>query len=109
MRLEIDTHDRSLLFAIMEATSLSTGQRKVIPGVGTIVYGDQPIAKAFGLPQTIELVLTFGTGVTSGVVANWLFRRISGRAVSLRIERREVAIEEGKITRVIEEIIERSE
>jgi hypothetical protein len=65
--------------------------------------------KAFGMAETVELVLAFTTGTVSGLVANWLYGKLKGRSVHLRIEEQEVEIEEGEITRVISRVIERSE
>ena len=61
-----------------------------------------PIRKAFGAPETLELLISFGVGVSSGLVANWLFAKLEGRSeTTLRIEEQEVTLKEDQIKRVI--------
>lgn len=40
-----------------------------------------------GVPETLQLILTFGGGVATGLVANWLYDKLSGRTKKLRIGR----------------------
>jgi len=63
--------------------------------------------KAFGLPETLELILSFGSGVVSSVVASWLYEKLKNRPnTTLRIEEQQVELEEGEIRRVFTRLIE---
>ena len=90
----------------MDGSSLAVGQERSIPGEGILSFEGEQIRKAFGLPQTVELAISFGVGVSSSMVANWLYAKLKGRASRLRIDRREIEIEEGVIKRIIDEHIE---
>lgn len=108
--IEIETHDRALDWALMgNPSSLSVGDQVAVPGGGALVWQGGMIRKAVGIPQVFEFLLTFGAGVSSSMIGTYLYERLKGRATTLRIDRREVMIEEGEITRVIEEHIEKKE
>ena len=112
VRLSVDTADKRLAFDLMGATGpLVSGASVPLPEGATLTYRHTTGRKAFGMAETVELVLAFTTGTGSGLVANWLYGKLKGRRVRLRlrIEEQEVEIEEGEITRVISRAIERSD
>ncbi len=116
MLIEIDTYDGRLdfdLFEISENTTLSVGDQKALPGGFTMTSEGLIIRKAFGFPETVTLVITFTGGFASNIAINllssWLYDKLKGRAETLRIDRREIHIEKGEITRIIEETIRREE
>lgn len=105
--IEIETRDGELVSDLMETSSPLIGQQKSIPGGATVTFKGTLFRKALDLPLTIQLSIGLATAVTASLIANWLSRKIKGRATTLRIDRREVQIEEGEIKRVIEERIEK--
>lgn len=105
--VEIDTHDRQLPFDMLGQKTLGPGVGAEIPGNATITLGEMLVRKSVGIPETLEFALTFGGGVASGLVANWLYEKLRGRAAVLRIDRQVVEIDQGAITRVLTERIER--
>jgi hypothetical protein len=110
IRLTIDTDDRRLAFDLMgNPNRIGSGTVAAIPGEATLTLRTMLVRKGLGLPETLDLLLTFGGGVASGVVANWLYGKLKGRNVRLRIEEHEVEIDEGEIKRVITRIIEKTE
>lgn len=109
IEIEIETHDGELVSDLMETSSPLIGQQKSIPGGAVVTFKGKLTRKALNLPLTIELAIALTSAVISGSIANWLSRKIKGRATTLRIDRREVQIEEGEIKRVIEERIEKKE
>jgi hypothetical protein len=110
MQLEIDTEDRKLGFDLVgTSNSLSPGTKVEIPGSAILTFDGLIGRKAFGFPVTLEFILTFSSGVSAGIVANWLYEKIKGRALKLRIDRTEVQINKGEIERIIFEKIEKSE
>ena len=88
---------------------IGSGTVATIPGEATLTLRSMFVRKAFGAPETLELLLSFGSGVASGVVANWLYGKLKGRNVKLRIEEQEIEIDEGEIKRIISRTIEKSE
>jgi hypothetical protein len=110
LHVEVDTDDHDLAFDLMSRPELlGPGTSTEIPGYATLTVESLTMRKAFGFPETVELALSFGTGVASGLVANWLFAKLRGRTVSLRIERTEVQVNAGEIERIIRETIEQKE
>ena len=83
IRLTIDTDDRWLALQVGAGST-------TVPGDATLTLGESRVRKALDLPETLELVLSFRTGVTIGVAANWIFGKLKGRNVTLRIEEHEV-------------------
>jgi len=84
--------------------------RGTVPGDAELVMGGMRLRKAFGAPETLELAPSFGTGVASGLVANWLYEKLRGcPSITLRIEEQDVELEEGQIKRVLTRLIDRTE
>jgi len=50
-------------------------------------------------------MLIFGTNVAPGLLANWLYEKINGRATKLWMDRIEVQISKSEIEKIITEII----
>ena len=59
------------------------------------------------LPETITILVSLGTSIATNVVSNWLYEKIKERAATLRIDRREIQIDNGEIKRIIEETIQK--
>jgi hypothetical protein len=105
LAIEILTDESGLAFALMgDPASLGPGSRYEIPNSGgaTLVIRHLPRAKADGWPQALDLLLNLGTGVVTGVVANWLWAKLRGRVVRLTIDQTEVSLDdEAQICRVL--------
>ena len=109
MRIEIDTHDRRLSFDLLDnPKTVHASETAEVPGGAKLTFHGLLVRKAFGIPETIEAILTFGGGVASGLVASWLYEKIKGRATSLRIDEIEVRIDKGEIERIIRRTIEKT-
>lgn len=107
MIIEIDTADKQLAFELFgNPESLGPGASIELPVGGTLQLREWRFGKALGAGETLELVLSFGVGVSSSLVANWLWGKLKGRATTLRINRVEVNMQEGEIQRVVSESIE---
>lgn len=110
MRIEIDTEDRQLSSDLMgNSETAQNGQTVNIPGGAKLTLGPLVKRYAVGVPETIEAVLTFGSGVASGLVASWLYDKIKGRATRLRIDETEVEINKGEIEHIIVRKIEKKD
>lgn len=108
MKIEIDTTDRALSSDLVRgAEGVEEGQTVDIPGGAKLTVIALVKRYAVEFPETIEAILTFGSGVASGVVASWLYDKLKGRATTLRIEETEVQIDKGEIQRIISRKIEK--
>lgn len=107
IKIEIHTYAKELIYDLWGKDSLSFGDEVKITDKVKLKYnGTEVFLTAERIPEIIHFILTLGSGVACGLVANWLYGKIKGRDVEkLIIERTEVEIEQGEIKRVIEEKI----
>jgi len=106
IKIEIHTHDRKLLSDILENSSVSMGDETNISDQARIKYDGSYIRKALGFPEIIYLILTFSSGVSAGVIANWLYDKLKKKNIEkLIIDKTEVEINKEEITKIIIEII----
>ena len=107
LMFEIETHDRQLEFDLMgNPASLYQGVALTLPDGSTIAWQPGPLRKAPGLPKILHFILVCGRDVSVGVLASYLYEKLKGRATVLRVDRQEIRIDKGEITRVITEHIE---
>lgn len=107
MQIEIGTSDKQLAFELFgNPNSLGPGASVSLPFGGTLELGEWRFRKALGAGETLDLLLSFGVGVSSSLVASWLWSKVQGRATTLRINRVEVNVHQGEIQRVVAEQIE---
>ena len=106
--IEIDTCDTRLAFDILEKSSarrkdkINIGKNIELECQGTFMRLSE------GAPETIKFVLEISGGITSiTMFAAWLYDKIKNKALKLRIDRTEIDINEGEITRIITEKIEK--
>ena len=86
---------------------MGPGSKTAIPGNAELVMERMLMRKAFGFPETLELLLSFGSGVVSSLVATWLYEKLKNRPnTTVRIEEQEIELDEGQIKRVITRLIE---
>jgi len=106
MEIEIQTHDRSLVFDVLEKKSVSLNDEVEIPGNAKISYKGSLVLKSVGIPETVNFVLTFSSGVVASVVANWIYDKFKNKTEKIKINRREINLDKNEITKIIEESIE---
>ena len=108
LSVEIETSDGNLAFDLLEGQSLS--QKKVIADGITVAFRGEQFSKAADLGKTLELAVSIGgqfvNNAAAGLLAAWLYDKLKGKKVVLRIERRVVQLEKDEIRKVIEEKIE---
>jgi hypothetical protein len=61
-----------------------------------------------GLPEIATLSIEVGSMTAAQLAASWLYDKLKGRTTKLTIERTEVRMEKGEITRIIREKFEES-
>jgi hypothetical protein len=94
----------SFLLGIPRAGELK--QPADVPGIGTFTVLDDTRGDQHGglWDAVLSGVLTFSSGVASGIVANWLWDRIKqGKAKTLEINSRRVTLDLESIKIAIEE------
>lgn len=112
VRAEIETHDKMLGYDLFESKELLRGHtEKSVSEDASVRFEGSIFRKAEGLPEIIELTLIFAKEVVKpiilGIVSAWLYNKMKGRAVTLRIERSEVEIDKGEIEKILMEKIEK--
>ncbi len=83
INIEIETNDRTLVYDIFETNSLSTDQKKSVPGGAVIINKGMLLEKAYFAPEAIELIVSLGVGFISSMFANWLWNKLKGRVVTV--------------------------
>jgi len=106
MYIEIDTKNNQLGYEllnkkIVDGVSLAKGESVEFDGV-SVTYDGTIIRKAVDFPSTVQLVIAFASGVTASYVGTWLYNKVHGKAEKITIDKIEVEIDKGEITKVIE-------
>lgn len=77
------------------------------PAGTTVRYDGQTEFRGADIAPILEFVVQFGAGVTAALVADWIIAKFRGRAEKVKINRREVDLDdEGQVRRVVDEVIE---
>ncbi|NQT25990.1 hypothetical protein HQ585_11585 [candidate division KSB1 bacterium] len=64
------------------------------------------IKKVYGFSEPINMIVYFALGVSAKVAASWLYDKLKDcRSDKITIDRKEIILSEGEITRIIEEKI----
>jgi hypothetical protein len=94
---------------LFESETVNTGTQKEIPGGGTITLDRMTVRKALGIPQIIHIILSsVGGTIAVNMASNYLYDKWKGHKggnIKMSINRREVHLDKGEITKVIEEEI----
>ena len=108
--LEIETNDWEFIMELMGTPNgIQSGSQIKVPG-GAILHFRSIIGrKAFDSSKIFEFTLSFGIGVSAGIVANWLYEKLNGRIPKIRINRSEIHINKGEIEKIIVEEIEKQQ
>lgn len=109
IQVTIETHDNMLLFEMLEVRKTTQGMEKEVDPELKVRWDSTYIRKALGLPEIIRLTLKIGSDIAIGVAAAWLYDKLKGKATKLEIERTEVQIDKGEITRILTEKAKKSD
>lgn len=105
MLIEIDIPGDQLGVAIttaLQAKGASVESSAPPTGVD-ILQVKRIVAKTAGAPEVIQFLLTFGMGIASNLISNWLYDLIKHHAINLRIGGKPVAIDRQSIQKAIDE------
>lgn len=65
-----------------------------------------PAGKGLGSTEPLNMIIYFALGVSSQVIASWLYDKLKKCSSNkITIDRKEIILDEGEITRIIEEKI----
>jgi hypothetical protein len=99
MKIEIETADYRLASDFDSQTE--------IPGGAVIASKSEMIRRMEVDSHLIELVITFSSGVSTSLIATWIYDKLKGRASRVRINRKEVKFDKGQIEKILIEEIEK--
>lgn len=103
LEIKIKTSDRNLLCEIFGKNVVTRNEEIKIPNSEAIIKYIHYPSKGFN--ETITLVLTFGGGIITSIVANWIYDKLKGRASEITIDRTLIKIDKNQIKKVIDEKI----
>jgi hypothetical protein len=109
MKIELETQDPTILAELFINSRPASGYSEPVAGIGTLEYVGTVTRKDSWLPDIIQLVLSYGSGVATNIIANWLYDRIKAKAQSLRVEGKVIEISVEEITKAIGERSETDE
>ncbi len=102
-KIVIRADEMKFLEDFLEKNNISSGETYVIPETNaTIEYIGYPRRRTVIPPETFNFMLNLGTGAASGIIANWLYDKLIGKAKLLMIENTEISIEKDIIKIEIE-------
>lgn len=99
MEIEIETVDYKLVSDLDSQTE--------IPGGTVIASKSEMIRRVEADSHLIELIITFSGGVSTSLIANWIYDKLKDRASRIQINRKEVKFNKGRIERILIEEIEK--
>jgi len=105
---EIETHDSKLLSDLFELKEREWMPRVFEEGASAR-YGGSVERLTKELPEIIIIAVEILKAIGIGVLSAWLYDKIKGRAVTLRIKKTEVKIDKGEIERILIEEMEKEE
>jgi hypothetical protein len=82
------------------------GTEKEISGGGTLTMGGTLMRKSVGAPHAVEVILSLGRDLAVGVAGAYLYDKLKGHKGEkprVMIEYREIHLDKGEITKIIEE------
>jgi len=107
LQIEIHTFDNRLVSDFLNKSSISKGDEAIISDQAKIRYEGSYGRKAIGFPEIVYFTLTFLSGVSASVIANWLYEKLKGKKIDkIIIDKTEVILDKEEITKVIKEKIE---
>jgi hypothetical protein len=99
----IQTDDPTILQELLGKPS-DNCRSIAIPGIGQLTLENRRLEKSFVTPETLTFALAFASGVSSGILANWLYDKLKGRKLKLLIEEHEIRVEKTEIFAIVDRI-----
>jgi len=104
INIEIHTHERRLVFDLLEKSSVTQNDEIQITDQVKLRYAGSYERKGLDFPAIIYIAVSFTSGVGASVFANWLYDKLKGKRIEkFIIEKTEIELDQGEIKRIIEE------
>jgi hypothetical protein len=95
-----------LLCNLFDSNGWSLGMRRRVSGGAEVVLQDVPLEKAADIKSVITIMLEFGSAVSSGIVGNWLWNKISTHGQSeIMVDRTEIVTTTDGLSKIIQTIV----
>jgi hypothetical protein len=91
------------LDSVLTKAHEKVGKKVDLPATATFMA----VQRSKGIEGRYIFMLNFGINLAPGLLANWLYEKINGRATKLLMDQTEVPIDKSEIERVITEQIEK--
>lgn len=77
-----------------------------VPSGISLIMPDIVITKGLGSETAVSIIISVATGIPTSLVAAWLYDKLKHhRSSKICINRKEIHVSEGEITKVIEETV----
>jgi len=111
--IEIETFDKELEMDLFDAKRFVAGEtEKTISEGISIRWEGTEFKKVVGFPDIIHITLILARDVALpialGIVSNWLYDKIKGRAIKIKVKGFQVQIDRDQIEKILTEKIERT-
>jgi hypothetical protein len=96
----------AFLETLFETDSVEMGTDKEILGGGKLTMGGVMMRKSVGAPHAVEVMLTIAGSVAVNIASSYIYDKLKshkGDKPKMIIEYREIHIDKGEITKIIEE------
>lgn len=98
IKIEIDTYDKKLITDIMATNRFEQGIKNKIHEDVTIVYDGAIFRKSFDIPNTFMFIVNIASSIGASYFANWLYEKLKNKTEKMRINGKEVNIDNINIT-----------
>ena len=110
LEITIETIDPQLISDLLENTSstIQMGSQKAIADGATLTLQNINRRRSIDvLPEVITLGLSLSTSIATNIVSTWLYEKLKGRATGLRIDRKQIRVDNEEIKKNIEENLQK--
>lgn len=86
----------------MMGDAIAPGASRDIPGPATLVSQGLVVRKAVDLPSTLNVILKVGGQVAIGLVTAWLYDKLKGKNVQLKVDGDPIEIDQESLRQALE-------
>lgn len=107
MLIEATPRDLQSRFALLPGGQNEIGQKVPGPAGATVTYRGTSEYRSVDVAPVMEFVMLAGSTAVGSVIAAWIIDKFRGRTTTIRLNHREVDLDdEGQVRRIVEDEIE---